>query len=199
MEAPENIAVPPVDTHTFFMVYATYGQTMGYVQSFEALLKMIVSLYNFFEKEKSGPITPEEYEEIFSEHANSPLGKVLNGLQAHMGMVEEKLKQAAMDELGKVREARNDLAHSYLVRKEEYMKHEEGRELVIAQLRHYASCFKLCYWQFRQILDHLLDSFIGPKELRDELSKLWDHVLGEQMKSMGLKYFRDKLTSDGVL
>src|SRR5947208_2040982 len=50
MESHDAQEIPQVETHAFFLVFATYGQTMGYVQSFESLMKMIVCLYNFFEK-----------------------------------------------------------------------------------------------------------------------------------------------------
>jgi hypothetical protein len=194
----ETASVPQVEGHEFQLVFANYGQTMSIVQSLESILKQIVCLYSYLERGEKEPMNDEACEKIFTEHDNSTLGTVIKKLEARMGKVDEKAKEDALRQLGLLREARNSLAHSYLMSHAVFIQDAEGRELVIAQLRHYAQCFKIVAGLFNVLLHHLLDSLIGSSQLRAELMGVWNEAVDAARKG-GVEYFRKKLQSDGVI
>src|SRR5262249_7650621 len=100
--------------------------------------------------------------------------------------------------LGLLKYARNSLAHSYLLNKQSFIAHPEGRKLVIAQLRHYARSFKIAADQFGALLRHLLGGLIPP-QFQAELMKAWQEAMGAAVESVGLEHYRKKLEECGAI
>lgn len=197
--SPENVNIPHVDGHEHREVFATYGQTLSYAQSLEAILKCLVCIYNCLEKGKEELIDDETLEKIFAEHDHSTLGKILKALECRMEKVDQAVKEKALQLLSLLREARNSLAHSYLITHGPFMESAEGRSLLIVQLRHYSRHFKIAADCFKSLLEHLLNSFIGPAELQEKLMTLWNLVMAQAVKDVGLDHFRAKLESAGAM
>lgn len=195
----ETVTIRDVAGSENCLVFATYGQTMGYVQALEVTLKQIICLYNYLEKTAVQPVDDEAMDRIFSEHDHSTLGRILKALEGRMDQVEERVKNAALQQLGLLRQARNSLAHRYLITKQGFMKTAQGRELVIADLGHYLKNFKIAADLFHELLSHLLDRLIGSSALRLELTRMWGEALDVAAEGVGLEHYRSKLQAAGAI
>jgi hypothetical protein len=194
----EMAEIPHVEGHEYELVFATYGQTMSYAQSLEATIKYIVCLYNYLEKNKVEPVDDETAEKIITEHDHSTLGGILKKLQERMGGVDEAVREEGLRQLRLLKDARNSLAHSYVVNKQSFIAHPEGRKLVIAQLRHYARSFNIATEQFTILLRRLLSGLIPP-QIHAQMMKLWQEAMGVAIESVGLEHYRKKLEECGAI
>ncbi len=99
----------------------------------------------------------------------------------------------------RLKDTRNNLAHSYLVTHQPFIDHPDGQALVIAQLRHYAHNFKIATDLFSGLLSHLLTSIMGSPHCQAAFMKLWQEAMADAVESVGLEHYRKKLQECGAI
>jgi hypothetical protein len=158
---------------------------MEAVQGFEHTMKSILLLHRIFIKTSDGPITDDEFEQLFDETEKAPLARLLDSLKRTLPLLKRTPFPPAMEMgLASIVKLRNRLAHSYLLERSRVVHNSSARQGMIAELTWYAQIFATMNTRMEGWLDSILKQIGHTRaEIEAEFGSALDNVQLEALNA----------------